>query len=83
MTRLSADNLLAAGAVWVSIMLPSAAFGENPFDDCVVTARAERPVSADLHDRQVRVVAVVRDADRGVLGVRAIDPALKARKQRA
>lgn len=37
---MGADNLLAAGAVWVSIMLPSAAFGENPFDDSVVTAQA-------------------------------------------
>lgn len=30
MSGLSADNLLAAAAVWVAIMLPSAAFGNHP-----------------------------------------------------
>ncbi len=30
MSGLTADNLLAAAAVWVAIMLPSAAFGGNP-----------------------------------------------------
>jgi hypothetical protein len=30
MSGLSADNLLAAAAVWVAIMLPSAAFGGDP-----------------------------------------------------
>lgn len=30
MSGFSADNLLAAAAVWVAIMLPSAAFGEDP-----------------------------------------------------
>jgi len=30
MSGLNADNLLAAAAVWVAIMLPSAAFGGDP-----------------------------------------------------
>jgi hypothetical protein len=30
MSGLNADNLLAAAAVWVAIMLPSAAFGGAP-----------------------------------------------------
>ena len=30
MSGLTADNLLAVAAVWVAIMLPSAAFGGDP-----------------------------------------------------
>jgi hypothetical protein len=30
MSKLGTENILAAGAVWASIMLPSAAFGEDP-----------------------------------------------------
>ncbi|WEK50005.1 MAG: hypothetical protein P0Y66_20395 [Candidatus Kaistia colombiensis] len=36
MSGLTADNLLAVAAVWVAIMLPSAAFGSDP-----VAAQAE------------------------------------------
>ncbi|MFI5411683.1 hypothetical protein [Kaistia sp. UC242_56] len=39
MSGFSADNLLAAAAVWVAIMLPSAAFGHDPVSEGVVAQR--------------------------------------------
>lgn len=41
MSGLSADNLLAAAAVWVAIMLPSAAFGEDPVQPGAETQRRQ------------------------------------------
>jgi hypothetical protein len=41
MSGLSADNLLAAAAVWVAIMLPSAAFGEDPVESGVEAQRCQ------------------------------------------
>ncbi|MCX5578047.1 hypothetical protein [Kaistia terrae] len=41
MSGFSADNLLAAAAVWVAIMLPSAAFGDDPVQSGVETQRCQ------------------------------------------
>lgn len=56
MSGFSTDNLLAAVAVWVAIMLPSAAFGEAPAAPGVEAQRCQAPeVQAlffgfDLHE---------------------------------
>lgn len=51
MSGLSADNLLAAAAVWVAIMLPSAAFGEYPADPGVEAQRCQaQEVQAQSQD---------------------------------
>lgn len=59
MTRLGAENLLAAAAVWVSIMLPNAAFGGDPSvssEGSVVAMSAKAPVcgAADRFEMKSR-----------------------------
>ncbi|MCX5517140.1 hypothetical protein OSH10_01725 [Kaistia defluvii] len=47
MSAFSADNLLAAAAVWIAIMLPSAAFGNDPVrEDVAVSSCNARPAQA-------------------------------------
>lgn len=59
MSGLNADNLLAAAAVWVAIMLPSSAFGENPVQPGVEALRCQaqdvqaQPLNYTLHDGRI------------------------------
>jgi len=55
MFGLSADNLLAAAAVWVAIMLPSAAFGSDPVAAGVERQRCQTQPAATHQD--VRLLA--------------------------
>ena len=53
MSGFSADNLLAAAAVWVAIMLPSAAFGHDPAQEGVA---AQRCHATQVHAQSVDTV---------------------------
>ena len=53
MFGLNADNLLAAAAVWVAIMLPSAAFGSDPVAVGVERPHCQMPTAAIQQDARV------------------------------
>lgn len=51
MSRLGAENFIAAGAVWLLIMLPSAAFGGASTADARAHAARMAPASVTVLER--------------------------------